>query len=176
MIISEDHILPEELNNLTRILPARAQSQHLIIKNKKSPHLHPQQLAISTDSTTQKQTFSPLLIPSQTYANHLQPRYIKTVTQLPMIKQRLLITRFLTWLLTYIYIDLNTTANTPTVSSLFSLSTNNSTQLIVLMLTTWNSGTCYEDQHIIQRQHDITTRSFSCKYLHLHQPWASTGT
>ena len=93
-----------------------------------------------------------------------------------MIKQRLLITRFLTWLLTYIYIDLNATANTPTVSSLFSLSTNNSTQLIVLMLTTWNSGTCYEDQHIIQRQQDIPTRSFSCKYLHLHHPWASTGT
>ena len=33
MIISEDHILQEELNNLTRILLARAYPLNLIIKN-----------------------------------------------------------------------------------------------------------------------------------------------
>ena len=33
MIISEDHIVQEELNNLTRILLARANPLHLIIKN-----------------------------------------------------------------------------------------------------------------------------------------------
>ena len=33
MIISEDHILQEKLNNLTRILLARAYPLHLIIKN-----------------------------------------------------------------------------------------------------------------------------------------------
>ena len=36
MIISEDHILQEELNNLSRILLARTCPLHLIIKNKKA--------------------------------------------------------------------------------------------------------------------------------------------
>ena len=36
MIISEDQILQEELNNLTRILLACRYLLHLIIKNKKS--------------------------------------------------------------------------------------------------------------------------------------------
>ena len=36
MIISEDHLPQEELNNLTRILLARAHPLHLIIKNKKA--------------------------------------------------------------------------------------------------------------------------------------------
>ena len=42
MIISGDHILQEELNNLTRILLARAYPLHLIIKNKKSLDTQPQ--------------------------------------------------------------------------------------------------------------------------------------
>ena len=36
-IISEDHILQEELNDLTRILLAHAYPLHLIIKNLKKP-------------------------------------------------------------------------------------------------------------------------------------------
>ena len=36
MIISEGHILQEELNNLTRIVLACSYLLHLIIKNKKS--------------------------------------------------------------------------------------------------------------------------------------------
>ena len=40
MIISEDHILQEELNNLTRILLARAYPLHLIIKNIKIALTH----------------------------------------------------------------------------------------------------------------------------------------
>ena len=40
MIISEDHILQEELNNLTRILLARAYPLHLIIKNVKKVLTH----------------------------------------------------------------------------------------------------------------------------------------
>ena len=39
-IISEDHILQEELNNLTRILLARAYPLHLIIKNIKKALTH----------------------------------------------------------------------------------------------------------------------------------------
>ena len=42
MIISEDYILQEELNNLTRILLARAYHLHLIIKNIKKPLPQPQ--------------------------------------------------------------------------------------------------------------------------------------
>ena len=37
MIISEDHILQKEFNNLTRVLHARAYPLHLIIKNIKKP-------------------------------------------------------------------------------------------------------------------------------------------
>ena len=37
MIVTEDHILKEELNNLTRILLAHAYPLHLIIKNIKEP-------------------------------------------------------------------------------------------------------------------------------------------
>ena len=40
MIISEDHILQEQLNNLTRTLLARAYPQHLIIKNIKKALAH----------------------------------------------------------------------------------------------------------------------------------------
>ena len=40
MIISEDHILQAELNNLTRILLARAYPLHLIIKNIKNALTH----------------------------------------------------------------------------------------------------------------------------------------
>ena len=40
--------------------------------------------------------------------------------------------------------------------------TNNSTKLMLVMLTTlWNSTTSYEDQHITQRQNNITTCSLS---------------
>ena len=52
MIISEDHILQEELNNLTRILLARAYPLHLIIKNvKKSLDPQPQSPVIPTNTT-----------------------------------------------------------------------------------------------------------------------------
>ena len=51
MIISEDHILQEELNNLKRILLARAYPLHLIIKNIKSLDLQTQSLVILTNTT-----------------------------------------------------------------------------------------------------------------------------
>ena len=52
MIISEDHILQEELNNLTRILLARAYPLHLIIKKvKKSLDPQPQSPVIPTNTT-----------------------------------------------------------------------------------------------------------------------------
>ena len=43
---------------------ARAYPLHLIIKNiKESPHLHPQQLAISTDTTYRNKSILPILTP-----------------------------------------------------------------------------------------------------------------
>ena len=50
-IISDDHILQDKLNNLRRILLARAYPSHLIIKNKESPHPYPQSLVIPTNNT-----------------------------------------------------------------------------------------------------------------------------
>ena len=56
MIISEDHILQAELNNLTRILLARSYPLHLIIKNiKKSLDPQLQLPAIPTNTTYKDQ-------------------------------------------------------------------------------------------------------------------------
>ena len=56
MIISEDHILQAELNNLTRILLARSYPLHLIIKNiKKNLDPHPQLPVIPTNTTYRDQ-------------------------------------------------------------------------------------------------------------------------
>ena len=56
MIISEDHTLQEELNNLTRILLARAYLLHLIIKSiKKSLDSQPQSPVIPTNTKCRNQ-------------------------------------------------------------------------------------------------------------------------
>ena len=58
MIISEDHILQEELNNLTRILLAHAYPLHLIIKNiKKSFDLELQPPVIPSNTTDRNQYY-----------------------------------------------------------------------------------------------------------------------
>ena len=55
MTVLEDHILQAELNNLTRILLARAYPLHLIIKNIKNLDLQPQLPVIPTNTTYRNQ-------------------------------------------------------------------------------------------------------------------------
>ena len=77
MIISEDHILQAELNNLTRILLARAYPLHLIIKNiKKNLDPKPQLPVIPTNTTYRDQHsshYNPFLRHRQaTHSHHTQ--------------------------------------------------------------------------------------------------------
>ena len=59
MIISEDHILQEELNNLTRVLLALAYPLHLIIKNiRKRLESQLQLTVIPTNTTDRNQNSS----------------------------------------------------------------------------------------------------------------------
>ena len=74
MIISEDHILQAEPNNLIRILLARAYPLHLIIKNiRKSLDPQPQLPVISTNTTYKDQHsshYNPSLRHEQTTRSH----------------------------------------------------------------------------------------------------------
>ena len=74
MIISEDHILQAEPNNLIRILLARAYPLHLIIKNiRKSLDPQPQLPVISTNTTYKDQHsshYNPSLRHGQTTHSH----------------------------------------------------------------------------------------------------------
>ena len=84
MIISKDHILQEKLNNLTRNLLTHAYPLHLLIKNIKKPSSTPTANWYLNGHHIQKQTFFPLLLPSQIQANHSQPLYIRIDTHLLM--------------------------------------------------------------------------------------------
>ena len=66
MIISENYILQEELNNLTRILLARAYPLHLIITNIKKLSSTPAATSCLNGHHIQKQSFFPSSFPSQT--------------------------------------------------------------------------------------------------------------
>ena len=55
MISSEDHILPEELNSLTRILLVRTYPLHLIIKNIKKTLTHNRNNLLSYPNEHQRQ-------------------------------------------------------------------------------------------------------------------------
>ena len=70
MIISEDRILQQELNNLTRILLAYVYPLHFIIKNIKKPWSTTAITCHSNEHQRQKSTFSPLQLFSQTLANY----------------------------------------------------------------------------------------------------------
>ena len=74
MIISEDHILQAEPNNLIRILLARAYPLHLVIKNiKKTLDPQPQLPVISTNTTYKDQHsshYNPSLRRGQTTDSH----------------------------------------------------------------------------------------------------------
>ena len=61
MIISEDHILQEELNNLTRILMARAYLLQLIIKNIKKPLTHNQNHLLSQQTSQTEINIFPIV-------------------------------------------------------------------------------------------------------------------
>ena len=63
MIISNDHILQEELNNLTRILLARAYPLHLIIKNIKKALTHTRNLLLSQRTTHTETNILPIITP-----------------------------------------------------------------------------------------------------------------
>ena len=63
MIISEDHILQEELNNLRRILLARAYPLHLIIKNIKKAMTFNNNYVLSQRTPQTKTNILPIVIP-----------------------------------------------------------------------------------------------------------------
>ena len=63
MIISDDHILQEELNNLTRIILARAYPLHLIIKNIKKALTHTRNLLLSQRTTHTETNILPIITP-----------------------------------------------------------------------------------------------------------------
>ena len=63
MIISEDHILQEELNNLTRILLARAYPLNLIIKNIKKALTHNRNYLLSQQRPQKETKILPIVTP-----------------------------------------------------------------------------------------------------------------
>ena len=63
MIISEEHILQEDLDNITRILLARAHPLHPIIKNMKKLVFAPELNCYLNGHRIQKQTLSSLSLP-----------------------------------------------------------------------------------------------------------------
>ena len=63
MIISEDHILQAELNNLTRILLARAYPLHLIIKNIKKALTHSRNYLLSQRTPHTETNILPIITP-----------------------------------------------------------------------------------------------------------------
>ena len=63
MIISEDHILQAELNNLTRILLARAYPLHLIIKNIKKALTHSGNYLLSQRTPHKETNILPITTP-----------------------------------------------------------------------------------------------------------------
>ena len=63
IIISEDHILPEELNNLTRILLAHAHPLHLIIKNIKKALTHDLNHLLFQQTSQAEKNILPIVTP-----------------------------------------------------------------------------------------------------------------
>ena len=63
MIILEDHILQAELNNLTRILLARAYPLHLIIKNIKKALTHSRNYLLSQRTPHTETNILPIITP-----------------------------------------------------------------------------------------------------------------
>ena len=63
MIISEDHILREELNNLRRILLARACPLHLIIKNIKKNLTRSHNHLLSQQTSNTETNILPIVTP-----------------------------------------------------------------------------------------------------------------
>ena len=63
MIISEDHILQEELNSLTRILLAGTYPLHLIIKNMKKALIHSRKYLLSQRTPHTETNILPIITP-----------------------------------------------------------------------------------------------------------------
>ena len=88
MIISEDHILQEELNNLTCILLAREYPLHLIIKNIKKALIHNRNNLLSQQTPQTETNILPIVTPfSDILANYPRQLYIRIGTQLSMTPQ-----------------------------------------------------------------------------------------
>ena len=71
MIISEDHILQAELNNLTRILLTRMYPLHLIIKNIKKALNHSRNYLLSQATPHTETNILPIIIPFSDMAKQL---------------------------------------------------------------------------------------------------------
>ena len=84
MIISEDHILQEELNNVARILLARAYPLHLIIKSIKKPW-PTTQLPVIPTNTTDRNQHSPIVTPFSDIAKLTAANNIRIGTPLPFV-------------------------------------------------------------------------------------------
>ena len=63
MIVSDDHILQEQLNNLTRNLLARTYQLHLIIRNIKKTLSHTRNLLLSQQKTYTETNILPIITP-----------------------------------------------------------------------------------------------------------------
>ena len=84
MIISEDHIVQEDLNNILRILLARVYPLHLIIKNIKKALIRSANHHYPKEYHKDKPTFSPLESFFQTLANNSHQSYTEIGAMLLM--------------------------------------------------------------------------------------------
>ena len=85
MIISEDHILEAELNNLTRILLARAYPLHLIIKNIKKALTHNCNYLLSQRTPHTETNILHIITPFSDMGKQLTRSYTEIGTLLPTI-------------------------------------------------------------------------------------------
>ena len=82
MIISKDHILKEQCNNLTGILLARTYPLHVIIKRIKKALTNSWNYLLSQRTPHIQTDILPIITP-QTWANNWQPSYTEIGTFLP---------------------------------------------------------------------------------------------
>ena len=84
LVISEDHILQEELYNLTHILLACAYLLHLIIKNTKKALTHNCNYLLSQRTPQTETNILPIVTPFSDISKLFAATYIRIGTQLPM--------------------------------------------------------------------------------------------
>ena len=84
MIISKNHILKEQCNNLTGILIARTNPLHVIIKKIKKALTNSRNYLLSQQTPHIETDILPIITPFSEWANNWQPSYTEIATLLPM--------------------------------------------------------------------------------------------